>query len=179
MKPCFVGVDFGKTNMRFAVAEDEPALTYYTKRPYTRGSPDEVSRQMADGIDLALKEAGYTEDGIRGIGIAVPAVVNRKTGAIVWGPDWSVRVDPETLSVSERVLGGVAVPYEQLSVGAREQLGILTRVAAAQRRGIVDEGERKRHRKDADNLAPGFRISGLGQLVETGIEAERLVTFGD
>ena len=41
-------------------------------------------------------------------------------------------------------------------------------VAAALRRGIKDE-----------NLAAGFRISGLGQLVEAGIEADRLVTFGD
>lgn len=41
-------------------------------------------------------------------------------------------------------------------------------VAAALRRGIVD-----------DNLATGFRISGLGQLVESGIRSDRLVTFGD
>ena len=41
-------------------------------------------------------------------------------------------------------------------------------VAAALRRGIRDE-----------NLATGFRISGLGQLVEIGIQADRLVTFGD
>ena len=41
-------------------------------------------------------------------------------------------------------------------------------VAAALRRGIKDE-----------NLAKGFRISGLGQLVETGIQADRLVVFGD
>jgi tRNA 2-thiouridine synthesizing protein D len=41
-------------------------------------------------------------------------------------------------------------------------------VAAALRRGIKDE-----------NLAAGFRISGLGQLVEAGIEADRLITFGD
>ena len=41
-------------------------------------------------------------------------------------------------------------------------------VAAALRRGIREE-----------NLAAGFRISGLGQLVEVGIEADRLVTFGD
>ena len=41
-------------------------------------------------------------------------------------------------------------------------------VAAALRRGIRDE-----------NLAEGFRISGLGQLVEAGIQADRLVTFGD
>lgn len=41
-------------------------------------------------------------------------------------------------------------------------------IAAALRRGIKDE-----------NLAPNFRISGLGQLVDTGIKADRLVVFGD
>jgi tRNA 2-thiouridine synthesizing protein D len=41
-------------------------------------------------------------------------------------------------------------------------------VAAALRRGIKEE-----------NLAGGFRISGLGQLIEAGIQADRTVTFGD
>lgn len=41
-------------------------------------------------------------------------------------------------------------------------------VAAAMRRGIKD-----------DNLATGFRISGLGQLVEAGTQSDRLVVFGD
>ncbi len=52
-------------------------------------------------------------------------------------------------------------------------------IAAAQRRGILDANEAKRQGKDADNIAPGFRISGLGQLIEAGIEADRLVVFGD
>ena len=52
-------------------------------------------------------------------------------------------------------------------------------VAAAQRRGIVDDGEAERNGKDATNIAPGFRISGLGQLVEGGIQSDRLVVFGD
>ncbi len=52
-------------------------------------------------------------------------------------------------------------------------------VAAAQRRGIADADEARRNGKDADNMAPGFRISGLGQLIEAGIEADRLITFGD
>jgi len=52
-------------------------------------------------------------------------------------------------------------------------------VAACQRRGLVDDDEAKRNGKDATNIADGFRISGLGQLVEAGIEADRLVTFGD
>lgn len=59
------------------------------------------------------------------------------------------------------------------------KLDMVVCVAAAQRRGIVDEGEMKRNGKDATNLAPGFRISGLGQLIEAGIQADRLVVFGD
>ena len=41
-------------------------------------------------------------------------------------------------------------------------------IAAAKRRGITD-----------GNLIPGARISGLGQLTELGINADRLITFGD
>ena len=48
------------------------------------------------------------------------------------------------------------------------QVDLVVCVAAALRRGIKDE-----------LLAPGFRISGLGQLVEVGIQADRLVVFGD
>jgi len=58
-------------------------------------------------------------------------------------------------------------------------LDLVVCVAAAQRRGIVDADEQKRHGKEGNNIAPGFRISGLGQLVEAGIQADRLVVFGD
>ena len=65
------------------------------------------------------------------------------------------------------------------ALAEEHDLDLVVCVAAAQRRGIVDETEAKRHAKDADNIAPGFRISGLGQLVEAGIESDRLVVFGD
>jgi len=58
-------------------------------------------------------------------------------------------------------------------------LDLVLCVAAAQRRGLLDADEAKRHKKDADNIAPGFRISGLGQLIEAAIQSDRLVTFGD
>lgn len=61
----------------------------------------------------------------------------------------------------------------------KHNLDLVVCIAAAQRRGILDENEAKRQGKDADNIAPGFRISGLGQLIETGIESDRLVVFGD
>ncbi len=58
-------------------------------------------------------------------------------------------------------------------------LDMVVCVAAAQRRGIVDVDEAKRQGKDANNIAPGFHISGLGQLIEAGILADRLIAFGD
>jgi len=61
----------------------------------------------------------------------------------------------------------------------KHKLDLVVCIAAAQRRGLMDAAEAKRHGKDANNIAPGFRISGLGQLIETGIQADRLVVFGD
>lgn len=58
-------------------------------------------------------------------------------------------------------------------------LDLVVCIAAAQRRGILDENEAKRQGKDGDNIADGFRISGLGQLIEAGIQSERTVIFGD
>lgn len=58
-------------------------------------------------------------------------------------------------------------------------LDLVVCVAAALRRGILDANEAKRNGKDASNLADGFRISGLGQLIEAGIQADRTVVFGD
>ena len=61
----------------------------------------------------------------------------------------------------------------------QHNLDLVVCVAAAQRRGVIDKDEAKRHGKDADNIATGFRISGLGQLIEAGIESDRLLIFGD
>jgi tRNA 2-thiouridine synthesizing protein D len=59
------------------------------------------------------------------------------------------------------------------------RLDLVVCVNAAQRRGLLDADEARRHGKDAANLAPSFRISGLGQLIDAGIEADRLIVFGD
>ena len=53
-------------------------------------------------------------------------------------------------------------------LAAENGVDLVVCVAAGLRRGLVE-----------DNLAPGFRISGLGQLVEAGIRADRFVVFGD
>jgi sulfur relay protein TusD/DsrE len=64
-------------------------------------------------------------------------------------------------------------------IAAQHNIDLVICIAAAQRRGLLDDNEAKRQGKDASNIAPGFRISGLGQLVEAGIQSDRLVVFGD
>lgn len=53
-------------------------------------------------------------------------------------------------------------------LGLQHDIELVVCVAAGLRRGVKD-----------DVLADGFVISGLGQLVEAGIEADRLMVFGD
>jgi tRNA 2-thiouridine synthesizing protein D len=71
------------------------------------------------------------------------------------------------------------ITQEWSKLAKEHNIDMVVCVAAAQRRGILDEGEAERNGKDSDNIAEGFRISGLGQLVEAGIQADRLITFGD
>lgn len=53
-------------------------------------------------------------------------------------------------------------------LAGQHSIDLVVCVAAANRRGIQSE-----------LLAAGFRISGLGQLVEAGIDSDRLLVFGD
>ena len=51
-------------------------------------------------------------------------------GRIVFGPTFEIELDDD-LRVARRTLDGVTLDLEQLSVGAREQLGVLSRLACA------------------------------------------------
>lgn len=58
------------------------------------------------------------------------------------------------------------------------KLDLVVCIAAAARRGLIDETEMSRHQKDSHNLAPGFELSGLGQLIEAMASSDRFITFG-
>lgn len=59
-------------------------------------------------------------------------------GKVVYGSDLAVEVDDSTLAVARRTLGGITLEVQQLSAGAREQMELLERLAAAQ---LVAPGE--------------------------------------
>lgn len=50
-------------------------------------------------------------------------------------------------------------------------------IAAALRRGVVDNVEAKHRQFSAGNLQPGFTLSGLGALAEASLTCDRMVQF--
>lgn len=71
------------------------------------------------------------------------------------------------------------IQQEWSKLAKAHDIDLVICIAAAQRRGIMDADEAKRQGLDGDNIAPGFRISGLGQLIEAGIICDRQLVFGD
>lgn len=63
-------------------------------------------------------------------------------------------------------------------LGREHGIDLVVCVASALRRGMLDEAEAERHERPHGNLRPEFAISGLGQLVDSALCADRLITFG-
>ncbi|MCU9949681.1 sulfurtransferase complex subunit TusD [Pseudomonas sp. PDM13] len=61
---------------------------------------------------------------------------------------------------------------------ANHQLDGVVCIAAALRRGVINQEEAERYGRTAANLAPGWELSGLGQLHEAAQMADRLICFG-
>lgn len=59
-----------------------------------------------------------------------------------------------------------------------QQIDLVVCISAAQRRGLLCSDEAKRHGKQDDDLAEGFRIAGLGQWLEATLHADRCLVFG-
>jgi tRNA 2-thiouridine synthesizing protein D len=60
----------------------------------------------------------------------------------------------------------------------QHSLDLVVCIAAALRRGILDQSEAKRYEKEFDNLGAPFELSGLGQLVDACVNSDRVITFG-
>lgn len=77
----------------------------------------------------------------------------------------------------------LAPPQDEWDLRSRwadlgRQTELVVCIASSLRRGMLDATEADRYEKPAHNVAPAFIVSGLGQLIDAGLNADRLVTFG-
>jgi len=79
----------------------------------------------------------------------------------------------------------VVAPQDEQDIAAQwrafidsHQLDAVVCIAAALRRGVLDETEASRYQRPAVNLPKPWELSGLGQLHEAAQQADRLICFG-
>lgn len=79
----------------------------------------------------------------------------------------------------------VVVPQDEQDTAAQwralisqHRLDAVVCIAAALRRGVLDQGEAERYQRTAASVAAPWELSGLGQLHEAAQQADRLVCFG-
>lgn len=77
------------------------------------------------------------------------------------------------------------VPQDEIDIGAQwqqfiqeNQLDAVICIAAALRRGVLDEAEAARWARPAASTAAPWTLSGLGQWIDALQSADRAVTFG-
>ncbi|GGB92830.1 sulfurtransferase TusD [Marinobacterium zhoushanense] len=70
------------------------------------------------------------------------------------------------------------IPQQWQALAKQHQLDLVVCIAAAVRRGVINEQEATRYKREQWNLNDAFELSGLGQLVEACIQSDRVVTFG-
>ena len=69
------------------------------------------------------------------------------------------------------------VSRDWAALAATHGIELVVCIAAALKRGVIDADNARRFEKPVANLAPGFIISGLGQLAESLVTADRVVSF--
>ena len=62
--------------------------------------------------------------------------------------------------------------------GQAAEVELLVCISSCLRRGLLDETEADRYQKPNASIAPGFTISGLGQLIDACLESDRVMSFG-
>ena len=63
-------------------------------------------------------------------------------------------------------------------LAALHSIDLVVCVSAAQRRGLLTTEEAAHAGPQGNDVAAGFRISGLGQWAEAVLEADRVIIFG-
>ena len=136
----------------------------------------ESAERRAAAADLLHEVLTRHRDDARRAYVAPFRQAVEHLGRLVFGPGMSVEVDHATLQVTSRTQDGVTVPVEALSGGAREQLAVLGRLAAASLVATGEGGGAPVIIDDALGYSDPSRLEGLGAaLAEAGESCQVIV----
>ena len=79
----YIGVDLGGTNIATAVVNEKFEIVGKASIPTNAPRPgEEIAKDIAKSVDLAIENAGVNKDEVASIGIGSPGAVNAEDGVI-------------------------------------------------------------------------------------------------
>ena len=81
----YVGIDLGGTNIAVGLVDEAGKILHKDSVPtlLERG-PEPVIKDMANLSLKVVKDAGYTVDDVKAIGVGVPGLADPKTGVVIF-----------------------------------------------------------------------------------------------
>lgn len=126
---------------------------------------DAVVRRRADAIKLLHEKLLEHRDSARRSVVEPYAQRIERLGKIVFGPDVEFEISADSLQIESRTMDGRTVPFDSLSGGAKEQIGVLSALACAE---LVAKNDDVRDRgapivlDDALGFSDDIRLKRLG-----------------
>lgn len=131
---------------------------------YITAAPDQESAYRAWQFAQAAVASGHS---LERIFFAGAGVLHGQNLAVAGRDEQSMTERWQLLQQQVQALPGATAQHAELVLC----------VTAALRYGVLDADNAQRWEKSAISLAPGFIISGLGQLAEAQLSADRLIHF--
>ncbi len=142
-----------------------------TRREHVGRRHDQLERRAAAALHLHDLVTSHRDEARRRYAAPYRRELER-LGRLVFGEDLQIELDDD-LRVERRVLGGVSLGVAQLSVGAREQLGLLARLACA---AIVSgDGGAPVMFDDVLGHADPDRVEAMGRALEAAADGSQII----
>ena len=69
------------------------------------------------------------------------------------------------------------IPAEWRAMKNKHDVELIICIAAALKRGVLDDSEQQRYELPSVTMSEEFELSGLGQLIDATQQSDRLITF--
>jgi glucokinase-like ROK family protein len=103
-----IGIDLGATFIRGVLSDFEANFLIEIHVPTAiQDGFEAIMEQVAELVDKLLKRKGVNSNQVRGVGIAIAGLVNKRNGVVDFSPDFSWR----NVNVKESLSKKIAIPF--------------------------------------------------------------------
>ena len=142
-----------------------------TRREHVSRRHAQIERKATAALRLHDTVAAHRDAARRRYAAPYRAELER-LGRLVFGPDLQIELDDD-LRIERRVLDGTSLEVAQLSVGAREQLGLLARLACASI--VAGDGGVPVLFDDVLGHADPERVAAMGRALEAAAAGSQII----